>query len=883
MFWGVYTLLFLITFLLAYSPFLLAGKSFIWKDDGQYQHYQALAYLGMYLRQLILGVCKGQLSFPMFDLNLGLGEDVISTLNYYGFNDPLNLLSALVPVRYTEYLYDALVVFRLYLSGLAFSAFCIHREKRASHTLIGALIYVFSGYAIYSAVRHPFFINPMIQFPLLLIGMDRIIKKKRAWLFIWVICYSALCGFYFLYMMTILLGVYALIRFFDQYAENRIRAFCLMLGRIIKNYLWGIGLAAVWFLPSVLGFLSSSRSGQTVDRNYLHYGWYYYRNYLLKVIAPLGSWDALALAAVTLLAAVLLFSCRERSRRSLKRLLLAALVIYLLPLGGYIMNGFGYPSQRWTFGFALLLAYITVELLPTLLHLNHRQKLLCVGTLLVYGVCVFVSAKTRSVYNVVGVAMLAVTVVLLLLLSDQPQDTAAHPGALRSAGAIVCTLLVMGNVSVNAIYRFAVDQGNYILDFEAHGANTVRLETAAEREAALQNDRDGRFDSPLFARNTGMIWRVPTLYSYWSISNQNTMSLWTQTENIAQAGCTSMVKGIDQRTILSTLLSTKYFIDRVGSTASLPYGYTEYADGVSETAIYENLYALPWGYTYDSYISYDELEQKNGLEIEEAMLQSIALEERPDGVAAGTVESSIETVPYQIQALNGVSWEDGVLQVTQANATVSLEFQMPAGTEGYLRLKGFDINGSGLSNFDVTLQCGDVSKSSMATSTIHNWYFGRENYLFCLGYSEEARTACTLTFPQSGTFRLEDIQLFALPMDKYPEQVEALRAEPLENIQWGTNRISGTVDLSANKILCMSIPYSAGWSAKVDGQTVKILRGNYLFMALPLTDGHHEIEFTYCTPGLKWGAILSAVSLAGFAAAAGYGGMKKRKSADITG
>ena len=46
----VYTVVFLVTFLLTYSPFLLARKSFIWDFDGQYQHYPILVYVGRYLR-----------------------------------------------------------------------------------------------------------------------------------------------------------------------------------------------------------------------------------------------------------------------------------------------------------------------------------------------------------------------------------------------------------------------------------------------------------------------------------------------------------------------------------------------------------------------------------------------------------------------------------------------------------------------------------------------------------------------------------------------------------------------------------------------------------------------------------------------------------------
>ena len=128
-------------------------------------------------------------------------------------------------------------------------------------------------------------------------------------------------------------------------------------------------------------------------------------------------------------------------------------------------------------------------------------------------------------------------------------------------------------------------------------------------------------------------------------------------------------------------------------------------------------------------------------------------------------------------------------------------------------------------------------------------------------YSEKERTTCTITFPKAGKFKLEDIEIFALSMDKYPEQIENLREEPLENIKMDINQITGTVNLSKNKILCLSIPYSKGWSAKVDGEPVEILRGNYMFMAIPLEAGYHEIEFNYFTPGLRMGFVCTGVSV----------------------
>lgn len=858
-FFLVYTALFSVTFALAFSPFFLEGKSFIWYNDGHFQHYPALVYIGRYLRQTILGLLRGTGGPVLFDLNLAMGGDVIATLNYYGFGNPLYLLSAFVPTHYTERLFNVLLILRFYLAGLSFCALCVYHKKPLSHAAIGALIYIFSGYALHSGFTHPYFIEPMIQLPLLLIGIDMIIRRKDPLLFIFSVFYSALCGFYFLYMMTLMLGFYALIRFFSCYTKNRVKEFACLAGRGIGAYCLGIGLSAPLFLPGIIGFLSSGRTGGgNTAQNYFSYGWTYYRDNFLKLVAPPGTWFSLALASIVLYAIVLLLAERKK-HGTLKGLLAVCVTLYVLPFGGHMMNGFSYPVQRWTFGAALLLSFIAVEMLPTLLCLNWKQQCICLLVLFLYATFVFADVKVRNIYHVVGVAMLGATLVVLLVAAAQRdfQGSARH-----TAAFVLCAVLVAGNVSVNAIFKMADDQGGQIRQHRDHGEETTMLESAMERDAEpYLAEGSGRFDSSQFTRNVGAIWRVPTMSTYWSILNQNVEILGAKVENCERRFSSISITSMNGRTGIDALFSTKYVIEAKDRAQYVPYGYIPLEETQQGNLIYENQYALPWGYTYDSYITQDELNGKNGLQVETAMLQHIVLDDSTDFVAAGVVEDRIQKVPYRLVESQDVSWNNGTLTVNKSNANLTLEFQMPSGVEGYLRLEKFKTNSSRASAEALCVTCHGVKRDAYVTQESYVWHDGRENYLVNLGYSEEMRETCTITFPNRGTYRLDDIQLFALPMDEYPAQIEALRVERLENIVFEPNRITGTVELSRNKILCLSVPCSNGWSAKVDGQSVDILRGNYAFMALPLTAGHHDIEFTYCTPGLKIGIVASLLSV----------------------
>ena len=154
-----------------------------------------------------------------------------------------------------------------------------------------------------------------------------------------------------------------------------------------------------------------------------------------------------------------------------------------------------------------------------------------------------------------------------------------------------------------------------------------------------------------------------------------------------------------------------------------------------------------------------------------------------------------------------------------------------------------------------------MSKKIEARFKLDNFYFGRHNYLCNLGYSKNVQTSVEIIFERQGTYTLDEIKVYCYPMKNYPEQVNALKEEILENITIGTNRVTGEINVSDDKFLIMSIPYSKGWSAKVNGQNVELLKANTMFIALPLSSGNHVIEIVYCTPGIKLGVVLSAIGI----------------------
>ena len=152
-----YTICFTIIAGAVFSVFIINKKSFIWVPDGLQQHFNALLYYRSWLLSIIdTLITEHRLSVPLWDMHIGLGSDVLTTLHYYVIGDPLNLLSVFVPdEKYMELFYNAMVLVRIYFAGLAFSAYCRYHGQKPYSTLLGAMVYDFCFWVII-AVRHPY-------------------------------------------------------------------------------------------------------------------------------------------------------------------------------------------------------------------------------------------------------------------------------------------------------------------------------------------------------------------------------------------------------------------------------------------------------------------------------------------------------------------------------------------------------------------------------------------------------------------------------------------------------------------------------------------------------------------------------------------------------
>ena len=429
-----------------FGMFALRGSSILFRDDDFAQHYPFLIAIGRWWRAFF----ADPLHAPLFDFSLGFGEDFIGGLNYYGLGDPLTVLAALFPPERTYVCYRLLAALRIELAGLAFLAFCREHRVRWRGALPGAAAYAFTVYMVaWCALKHPMFANPCIHLPLMLLGAERRLKGQSPAALIFAAAWSALCGFYFLYMNSLMLLLYALARHFALNGRDALRRLPGAFGRTLAAYLLGVGMAGAFLLPAALSFLESCRNGMAAGESLLWYSPSTYWAFPISFIASNGWSNAMTVPAAAMLAVLALFAS-GRENRGLKLAAAAVMLALLIPAVGVVFNGFSYPTDRWKYGGLLLLCYV-FACFSGAVEKGARGRMAC-GLLLIWCVVLairwkrFGEAVPHPLLIALAAALCVLTFIEIALARRLHRGLESAPALKRALSAGLLVLFVGVNI-----------------------------------------------------------------------------------------------------------------------------------------------------------------------------------------------------------------------------------------------------------------------------------------------------------------------------------------------------------------------------------------------------------------------------------------------------
>lgn len=668
--WLVYTIAFAFIVLFSFGTLRLNGQTTIWSVDGIAQHYPILEQFYRILRG------TAHQSLFGWSWNLGLGANQMTTFAYYVVGDPFSYLIALFPANKIELGYQVLTIVRLYAVGLAFLAFAKQMKLKRAGRLIGALIYTFCSFSFYASYHHPFFLLPLIFFPLLCVAIDKIYHGKS---FLWLVAITAIAlvsNVYFAYVLGIGSLVFAIIRYFDLKRKGElVRSLPKSIGYFIVTVAMALMIAAVVLLPNIFSMLNSSRTGGSNFANGLKlYPAIYYMklpNAILNSSGQMYYWVVMGTSGLALLA--MIWSLRHFKRYLIINITLIAIAVALLfPQFAAMMNVMSTPSNRWVMLVELLFALISGIFIDHIRELEPADfKWFTWGTVILLAL-VWAGNGFSLRLQTHHLIMYGIYLVTLMVVAY------GYIGGLKGSRL---RFALLGLVVINAA---STGIGFYSTNYSNAAGQELSRGVAAHWSTAFYDYADrylAKHDQSFYrtattsdyysmetaGNNMPMLLNMHSISSYFSIQNGD-VNAFNKTLRNNENTMNNPTRFVDNRTTMSSLLNVKYLFarqDEVGQSR-IPYGFKIVKNKSGKTllfrdqpvyslgngtgtVIYRNPYALPLAYTQTSQLSKAAFNKLSATNKEQALLDGALTSSKVADVKTVTAQKTAKSVPYTVQ------------------------------------------------------------------------------------------------------------------------------------------------------------------------------------------------------------------------------------------
>ena len=189
-----------------------------------------------------------------------LGANFVGSYSFYLLGSPFFLLTLLLPSAAVPYAMGPLLMLKLGCAALTGYIYLRRHVRDRRYAVIGGLLYAFSSFSVYNIFFFHFH-EAIIIFPLLLAAVDEYHYTGRRGLVSLAVCASAVLNYYFFFGQAVFVFIYWLIRIITKGYRFRIKTFLIFAGECIIGLLMSMFL----LLPSIAAVTGNFRLTEIVN------------------------------------------------------------------------------------------------------------------------------------------------------------------------------------------------------------------------------------------------------------------------------------------------------------------------------------------------------------------------------------------------------------------------------------------------------------------------------------------------------------------------------------------------------------------------------------------------------------------------------------------
>ncbi len=895
-----YTILFAIIGCLSFSSFIFLGKTFIYDVDAVYQHYPLLVNL----RHMVGAFLRGD-GFPFWSENIGLGSDTLGNLAIV-LLDPFNYIAAAFPVKYIDVGYSVAVVLRMYAAGVAMLAFLKYHDVSNKNCIVGGISYAFCSWAV-GVIRHGFFLLPLIFFPLVILGIDKVFDGKRPYILIFSVFASLVTYLYFSYMTAIFCFIYIVVRYWNGGIEEKrsVKKFWKLIGKFLGYVMIavcmaspvifstmftllnagktsGVDISFTLSLKEMLRFLPSFVSEMEVTGNYSYMG----VNVLATFVVP-----------------ILPLRLQKKKEKIPMILFYFCAVMMLFPYWGSLMNGFSYSVGRWCYILSFFSVWSMVLCFEQKKELSIIEKRAVAVWAVIVGSALIVGGVFTNALSSANIAEGLCSLLFVALLLTN------YVKIINKYIYIVVTVCI----SVSYVIHFSPFEGNDVSNYlEIGKVNAIYQQSLARAEKKIKDKDYWRFDyiehmttggdisdimgTPL---NENLYWGGRTLSTYLSSLDANLLSYNKSLGNNGGYFRRMCVFSNDNRSRLNFLQGVKYYlrnIENENAASYAGYGYEEYKK-TDDAVILKNKYDAGLGYVFPYVMKESEFEKYDALEKEQVLMQTVIVPDKEIselGISEcdlGALKVDMEEIAYAVADSSELA-VNGSFQVERSGQKMVISIPKYENVEVYIQFEELEKEPYTVSelraieysdrevtkyekvkfdmgymsyhpykNFEYYVEKDKIRKRVLYAAGEAQGLTDQNTFLLNLGYFDEIEGDISITFNTLGKYSYDSLKVFAVPQDNFDDQAQKLVDNRFQMTSQSANKITGTVSAQQDGMLYLSILYHPGWEIYVDGKKTDTYRTDICFTGVPVKQGAHTVELVYRPVGFELSLMLFAMGV----------------------
>ncbi len=608
-----------------------------------------------------------------FNWAIDMGSDFTSSFSFYNLGSPFFWITLLFSPEMVPYVMPWVFMAKYAVAGGTAYLYLREYVKDGRMAVAGSVLYAFCGYQATNIVFYHFH-DVVAFFPLLLLGIDKIVLHKKYGMFAFAVGINALVNWNFFVGEVIFAVIYFCFRMdVLQYLKNK--NWKTLLGTImhcIMEGILGIGIAAAVFVPSVYAILFSSRiSNHILGSEALAFST---RDYLLFIKALLfptevlgsqsvldeGNWYSIAAYLPMIGIIFVVVYMLTRKRNWISNLLWVSLVIAMIPGLNNMFTLFNEePYRRWYYMPVLIMVLASTLILEEVTHNELlRKKVIRIALVIAFVAFLFFmyiedyqwsDDKWKAIYDnkqfliyvFIGVAGIVCTVLIVGFAGNKKYFYSLF----LSAVSIFAFINLFANICVSR------DNADWDTSEEIYSYLNKSTETL---EADILPYRYSISNSYY---NRNLMHSMTTIDSFISTVDAGISDFYI---NMGLYRHTSSPDGPEGT---NELLSVKYHIT---DNNWIDGCYVVDNNGVNDIYLFEEPYALPIGFTYDSYITQREFYDLPYEERAKAMLRTL--------VVTGEDEEKVAATLTHYELKDDFTYENKVRDITLHQQEASKEF-----------------------------------------------------------------------------------------------------------------------------------------------------------------------------------------------------------------